>query len=72
MPFAYHYVLLIMWIAWALYWWALAFNVKTAAKRESLASQFAHVAPLAVGGLEGTCCLLAVGADGRIGEDRHY
>jgi protein-S-isoprenylcysteine O-methyltransferase Ste14 len=48
MSYAYRYLLPSMWIAWLLYWWALSFNVKTAARRESLLSQFLHVAPLAI------------------------
>ena len=51
MPLANHRILVLMWIAWSVYWWALSFRVKTTARRESLRSQFAHVAPLAIAAL---------------------
>lgn len=51
MPILYRNLLALMWIAWVLYWWALSFNVKAAAKRESLFSRLLHLGPLLAAGL---------------------
>jgi len=45
------HVVALMWAAWALYWWALSFNVKLAAKRESPLSRLLHIGPLLLAGL---------------------
>jgi len=46
MPSEYRYLFPLMWMSWALYWWALSFNVKVAARRESLPSRLLHIGPL--------------------------
>src|SRR5512146_3153090 len=51
MPVLYRNLLACMWIAWLLYWWALSFNVKAAAKREPLLSRLLHLGPLLAAGL---------------------
>lgn len=51
MPVVYRNLFLFMWMAWALYWWALSFNVKIAAKRESLWSRLSHLGPLLLAAL---------------------
>jgi protein-S-isoprenylcysteine O-methyltransferase Ste14 len=43
---AFRYLFAFLWISWALYWMALSFNVKTAARRESLLSRLSHIGPL--------------------------
>ncbi len=48
MSSVYRFFIPLMWLAWALYWSALSFNVKVAAKRESLLSRFLHLGPLAL------------------------
>jgi len=48
MPIVYRYLFPAMWIGWALCWWALSFNVKVAARRESLPSRILHIGPLAL------------------------
>ena len=37
-----------LWLAWALYWAAMARNVRATARREPLASRLLHVVPLAL------------------------
>lgn len=51
MPSVYRNLFLFMWMAWVLYWWALSFNVKAAAKRESLWSRLLHLGPLLLAAL---------------------
>jgi protein-S-isoprenylcysteine O-methyltransferase Ste14 len=41
-----YYLFPALWVAWAAYWWLMARNVKTTARRESLASRLTHVLPL--------------------------
>jgi|ERR1017187_2282594 protein-S-isoprenylcysteine O-methyltransferase Ste14 len=49
MTIEYRYLIpLMMWTGWALYWVALSFNVRVAARRESLPSRLVHVGLLAV------------------------
>src|SRR3954447_18892197 len=48
MTFAYRYVLPALWLAWAVYWWALSRSVKSTVRHESVASRLAHVVPLMV------------------------
>ena len=44
----YNHLFPAMWMAWALYWWALSRHVKPNARRESLVSRLLHIAPLVV------------------------
>lgn len=46
MPTLYRNLFFFVWAAWALYWWALSFNVKAAARREPLRSRLLHLGPL--------------------------
>jgi protein-S-isoprenylcysteine O-methyltransferase Ste14 len=46
MTYAYRYLFHAMWLGWVGYWWAASFNVKTAARRESLQSRLSHIVPL--------------------------
>jgi protein-S-isoprenylcysteine O-methyltransferase Ste14 len=46
MPIVYRYLFPLMWMGWGLCWWALSFNVKAAARRESLPSRLSHIVPL--------------------------
>lgn len=46
MPMVYRNLFLFMWTAWVLYWWALSFKVKAAARRESRWSRLLHLGPL--------------------------
>jgi protein-S-isoprenylcysteine O-methyltransferase Ste14 len=39
----------LMWLAWGLYWFISARNVKRTVRRESVASRISHVLPLVVG-----------------------
>jgi protein-S-isoprenylcysteine O-methyltransferase Ste14 len=41
---------LVMWVGWLVLWRAMAFNVKAAARSESLASRLSHLAPLVFAG----------------------
>jgi protein-S-isoprenylcysteine O-methyltransferase Ste14 len=43
-------LLLLPWLAWALYWALAAVHSKQTQRRESLGSRLAHLVPLAVGG----------------------
>lgn len=47
----YRHLFAAMWIAWALYWWAVSGNVKATVRRESLVSRLLHIGPLAVAAL---------------------
>lgn len=47
----YRHLIGLLWLAWALYWMLRAAGAKTTERRESPASRFAHVAPLALGGI---------------------
>jgi len=49
MPHFYRFLLPAMWLAWAVYWWALSRSVKPAARREPVVSRFLHIVPLALG-----------------------
>lgn len=51
MPTFYRNLIALMWFAWVLYWWALSFNVKIAAKREPLFSRLLHLGPLLLAAL---------------------
>lgn len=51
MPAVCRDLFLIMWTAWVLYWWALSFNVKVAARRESRWSRLLHLGPLLLAAL---------------------
>jgi len=44
-------VLPILWLAWILYWWISASDVKATRWREPLKSQLLHRAPLLIGAL---------------------
>ncbi len=44
--FAQRQLFAVMWIAWALCWWALSFNVKAAVRREPMVSRLLHIVPL--------------------------
>lgn len=46
MTIAYRYLFPFMWTAWVLYWAALSFNVKAAARRESWPSRLSYTGPL--------------------------
>lgn len=46
MVLMYRFLFPAMWLTWALYWWALSRNVKSTARRESVASRLSHIAPL--------------------------
>jgi protein-S-isoprenylcysteine O-methyltransferase Ste14 len=37
-----------LWVAWLLYWWIAARNVKVTRRREGMASRLAHIVPLAL------------------------
>jgi len=41
---------LVMWVGWLVLWRAMAFNVKAAARSESLGSRLSHLAPLVFAG----------------------
>lgn len=45
--FVYRHLHSALWIAWALYWWAAARDVKDTRRQESVPSRLAHVLPLA-------------------------
>jgi protein-S-isoprenylcysteine O-methyltransferase Ste14 len=47
-PILYSYLFPTLWMAWALYWWALSRNVKATARRESPASRMLHIGPLLI------------------------
>lgn len=42
------YVIYLMWLAWAAYWWLSASKVKATARQESLTSRAAHGVPMIV------------------------
>ncbi|HEY7640477.1 MAG TPA: isoprenylcysteine carboxylmethyltransferase family protein [Steroidobacteraceae bacterium] len=46
MTYAYRYLFPALWLGWMGYWWAASFNVKTAARHETLPSRLAHIVPL--------------------------
>ncbi len=45
------YLLPALWVAWGLYWWASARDVKSTTRRESVASRWLHLGPLALAAL---------------------
>lgn len=47
----YRYLIPLMWIVWAGYWFAAARNVKATARHESFASRMAHIGPLMIAAL---------------------
>jgi protein-S-isoprenylcysteine O-methyltransferase Ste14 len=47
-PPIYRELILWLWLAWAVYWMLSAVRLKTAVRRESIASRLAHVIPLVV------------------------
>jgi protein-S-isoprenylcysteine O-methyltransferase Ste14 len=51
MHMVYRNLFLFMWTTWALYWWALSFKVKAAARRESRWSRLLHLGPLLLAAL---------------------
>ena len=51
MSLLYRHLFAAMWMAWALYWWALSRNVKVTVRREALASRLLHIGPLALAAL---------------------
>jgi protein-S-isoprenylcysteine O-methyltransferase Ste14 len=50
-PPIYPLLIAVLWIAWALYWLISARSVKTTQRRESVASRWAHILPLIIGGV---------------------
>lgn len=42
----YRFLIPIMWISWALYWWMKSINVKITVRRESFIARFAYIFPL--------------------------
>ena len=48
MSFLYRYLFPALWLAWALYWWALSRNVKATVRREPVLSRLLHIGPLAL------------------------
>ena len=44
----YRYLILAMWLAWALYWCVSARGLKTAVRREPMGSRLLHVVPLSI------------------------
>ena len=51
MPMVYRNLFVLTWTAWTLYWWALSFKVKVAARRESRWSRLLHLGPLLLAAL---------------------
>jgi protein-S-isoprenylcysteine O-methyltransferase Ste14 len=45
-PIFYRYLFPAMWLSWAVYWWISSRHVKSAVRRESLASRLSHIGPL--------------------------
>jgi protein-S-isoprenylcysteine O-methyltransferase Ste14 len=43
------HLILVLWIAWGLYWWATSRGVKRALRLESPASRAGHIVPLVIG-----------------------
>jgi protein-S-isoprenylcysteine O-methyltransferase Ste14 len=41
----------VLWVAWAVYWWATSLDVKEATRREPLASRLLHLGPMVLAGL---------------------
>lgn len=50
-PTLYRYLFPAMWLAWAIYWWISARNVKSAMRCESSKSRLAHIGPLFLTGI---------------------
>jgi len=50
-PILYRYLFPAMWLSWAAYWWVSSRNVKSAVRRESLASHVSHIGPLILAAL---------------------
>lgn len=48
MELVYRYLIPCMWLAWVVYWFAAARDVKATARHESFASRMAHIGPLIV------------------------
>jgi protein-S-isoprenylcysteine O-methyltransferase Ste14 len=50
MTFPYRYLILIMWLVWAAYWWLAAYGAKSTDRREPVGSRLLHVLPLLLAG----------------------
>jgi protein-S-isoprenylcysteine O-methyltransferase Ste14 len=46
-----NFLIPVLWIAWGVYWWVAARDVKATARQENIASRAAHLLPLALAGL---------------------
>jgi protein-S-isoprenylcysteine O-methyltransferase Ste14 len=48
MPYVYRYAFPALWLIWAIYWWVLSRDVKSAVRREPWESRLMHVVPLLI------------------------
>jgi len=48
LDFNYRNLIPCLWIAWAAYWFIVAYNVKTTVRHETFASRLAHIGPLMI------------------------
>jgi protein-S-isoprenylcysteine O-methyltransferase Ste14 len=50
-PLIHRWLIPVLWVAWAFYWWATSLDVKETTRREPFVSRLLHLGPIAVAGM---------------------